>query len=153
MRKPLALVLLVSLPLPLAACGDEERPRSPDEVAAATPVDSFKVSHILISYRNAPGFGQRGGGSPAKRDKQSAKLLAESVLAELKNGGSFDDLWKRFTDERKTGEKPPEMTVSKSGPSGFVAEFEKAARALQPGKISPEPVESSFGYHIIRRLP
>jgi peptidyl-prolyl cis-trans isomerase C len=33
-----------------------------------------------------------------------------------------------------------------------VAPFEQAALALQPGQVTPQPVQSQFGYHIIKLI-
>ena len=38
------------------------------------------------------------------------------------------------------------------GPGEMVTEFEEGTKALQPGQIS-QPIQSSFGWHIILRLP
>ena len=60
-------------------------------------------------------------------------------------------------------EHSADSTAEYGGELGFftrgvmVPEFEEAAFALQPGEISPEPVRTQFGYHIIevleRRVP
>jgi peptidyl-prolyl cis-trans isomerase C len=81
--------------------------------------------------------------------KQAMREQAEKIREELIAGADFAELAQKHSDcESKTnggnlgtfarGQVPPQMK-----------EFEEAAFALEPGKIS-EVVETQFGFHIIR---
>jgi len=97
----------------------------------------IKASHILISYSNAKG----------EVDSAAAKLTADSVLAKLKAGESFESLVEQYSDDP--------ATKVKGGDLGFferrqmVQDFDEAAFNLSVGEISGL-VQTNFGYHIIK---
>ncbi len=72
---------------------------------------------------------------------------AQDVLKKLSEGNSFESLAKAYStcpSGRDGGD------LGSFGKGQMVAEFEKAAFALQPGEVSG-PVRTQFGYHIIKR--
>jgi len=105
----------------------ERQPRTP----------KIKASHILISYFDAKG----------EVDSAAAKLTADSVLAKLNQGESFESLVEQYSDD--TG------TKVKGGDLGFferrqmVQEFDETAFNMSVGEISGL-VQTNFGYHIIK---
>lgn len=84
------------------------------------------------------------------------KATAEDILAQLQAADDkealFDELMKEYSEDTDSSGNvnKPEGYEAKSGQ--MVAAFEEAALALQPGQISGI-VESTYGYHIILRLP
>ena len=72
---------------------------------------------------------------------------AQKILDDIKNGASF---------EAMAAEYGSDGTASNGGDLGWFAkgamvpQFEEAVFALESGDLSPELVETSFGYHIIR---
>jgi peptidyl-prolyl cis-trans isomerase SurA len=97
----------------------------------------IRASHILISYFDAKG----------EVDSAAAELTADSVLAILNEGESFESLVEQYSDD--TG------TKVKGGDLGFferrqmVLEFDETAFNLKVGEISGL-VQTNFGYHIIK---
>ncbi|MCK9490282.1 MAG: peptidylprolyl isomerase [Xanthomonadales bacterium] len=91
------------------------------------------VQHILVSEE------QHG---------EDALARAEQVLALARApDADFVALMKEYSDDPGSAEDGTTYVIEGSGQ--FVPEFEEAARALeQPGQIS-EPVQSSFGFHLI----
>ncbi len=103
--------------------------------------ESMEASHILVAFSGALKAEQT-----VTRTKEEAKALADSLSERLKNGENFVDLAKEFSDG------PSAETAGSLGSfvrGQMVAPFEKAAFALKEGELSA-PVESEFGYHIIR---
>lgn len=99
--------------------------------------DGATVKHILIK-NDAPAEGE-----PAE-DKRA---LAQSVLDRINAGEDFDALLEEFNED--PGATPEGYTF---GPGEMVPEFEQASFALKIGEVSGI-VESSHGYHIIKRMP
>lgn len=88
-------------------------------------------------------------------DKDAEALQkAKDLIAELQGGADFDKLMKENTADKnsETGEiNSPEGYVFTKGE--MVSEFETAAFALKENELTSEPVKTSYGYHIIKRLP
>jgi peptidyl-prolyl cis-trans isomerase D len=99
--------------------------------------DQVKVRHILISVPK---------GADAKTDA-AAKAKAEDVLKQLRAGGDWAALAKKYSEDPGSKETGGELGMLQHGVT--VPEFDKAAFSLSPGQIS-EPVKTQFGYHIIQ---
>ncbi|MEI8230205.1 MAG: protein translocase subunit SecD [Candidatus Peregrinibacteria bacterium] len=104
-------------------------------------VETMAASHILLSYKGASGAAET-----VTRTKEQALALAMDIKKQIDEGGNFAALAKQYSDDSsgKNG-----GSLSTFGRGAMVPAFEQAAFALAQGAISP-PVESVFGYHIIR---
>jgi peptidyl-prolyl cis-trans isomerase C len=71
---------------------------------------------------------------------------AEAIIEQLQDGASFEELAKQSKDP--TGENGGDLGFFSSGQ--MVKPFEEAAFALEPGEITEEPVETEFGWHVIK---
>jgi peptidyl-prolyl cis-trans isomerase D len=99
--------------------------------------DQVKVRHILISVPK---------GADAKTDA-AAKAKAEDVLKQLRAGGDWTALAKKYSDDPGSKNSGGELGMLQHGVT--VPEFDKTAFSLNPGQIS-EPVKTQFGYHVIQ---
>jgi peptidyl-prolyl cis-trans isomerase C len=72
---------------------------------------------------------------------------ARQILAELQRGGDFAAL-ARSKSQDPGSRDGGDLGFFKKG--DMVPEFANAAFALQPGQVSPTPVHSPFGWHIIK---
>jgi peptidyl-prolyl cis-trans isomerase SurA len=84
--------------------------------------------------------------SPAA--KARAKAHADSLLAEIRRGGDFEQIAKRESMDPGTKQLGGDLGWNRRG-GGLVPEFESMMFALAPGQVSPV-VETAFGYHIIK---
>ncbi|HEX5005243.1 MAG TPA: peptidylprolyl isomerase [Gemmatimonadales bacterium] len=80
--------------------------------------------------------------------KASARALADSIAAALREGADFATAARRFSQDPGSAQQGGDLGWLRRGPP-LAPEFEKVAFALKPGVIS-NPVESPFGYHIIQ---
>lgn len=86
-------------------------------------------------------------------DPAQKRIKAQGILDRAKGGEDFAALANEFTED--PGNKGPDGVAQggfyKDNPKGrMVAPFEAAALALEPGQVTPELVETDFGFHIIK---
>ena len=74
---------------------------------------------------------------------------AEEVLKEVKKGGKFEDLAKKYSEDRQTKDKGGDLGWLAQGQT--VAAFEKAAFSTPKGGTS-DVVKTEYGFHIIKVL-
>lgn len=104
--------------------------------------EQVNVSHILIK---SPLPGADGKVDP--KGTEEARKKAEDVLKQLKAGGNFADLAKKYSEDPGSGKNGG--SLGWIGKGRTVPEFEKAAFSLAKGATS-DLVQSSYGFHIIR---
>jgi len=103
--------------------------------------EQVNVQHILIK---SPLPGPDGKVDPKAVDAARAK--AEDILKQVKSGGNFADLAKKYSDD--PGSAKQGGSLGWIGKGRTVPEFEKAAFSLPKGNTS-DLVQSSYGFHII----
>lgn len=86
-------------------------------------------------------------------DPAQKRTKAQGILDRAKAGEDFATLANEFSED--PGNKSPDGSMQggiyKDIPKGrMVAPFEAAALALEPGQVSPDLVETDFGFHIIK---
>lgn len=80
---------------------------------------------------------------------KKAKAKAMDLIKQLQAGASFAELAKKNSEDKGSGANGGDL--GKFGKGRMVKPFEEAAWALKPGEITTEPVQSRFGWHIIKR--
>lgn len=104
----------------------------------------FAGSHILVAYAG----GMRANPS-ITRTKEEALARADSLIALLKEDPTqFEDLARSHSDD-PAGQNGGNLGAWNRGQ--MVQEFDDAIATMEEGAISQTPVETAFGYHIIRR--
>lgn len=73
---------------------------------------------------------------------------AKALIAQIKAGADFAELAKK--NSKDTGSAQNGGDLDFANPNNFVPEFSKAMTALEKGQVTPEPVKSEFGYHVIK---
>ncbi|MGP8259080.1 MAG: peptidyl-prolyl cis-trans isomerase [Acidobacteriaceae bacterium] len=99
--------------------------------------EQVKTRHILIAVK---------AGADAATDA-AAKAKAQDVLNQLKAGGNFAELAKKYSDDPGSKDNGGELQMIAT--ASLDPAYAKAAMALNPGQTSGL-VRSSFGYHIIQ---
>lgn|GEM_PF-159228 len=77
------------------------------------------------------------------------KQEAEEVLAKLNQGESFNDLAAQYSIDPGSNTRGGDVGVVNQD-TNFVEPFKEAALELQPGELLTTPVETEYGYHIIK---
>jgi peptidyl-prolyl cis-trans isomerase D len=104
--------------------------------------ERVKVRHILIETPK-PG----PDGKVDQKGVDEARAKAQDVLKQLKATGDWEGLAKKYSGDPGSKDKGGELGWLGRGQT--VAEFDKVAFAQNKGQIS-DPVQSSFGFHIIQ---
>ena len=84
-----------------------------------------------------------------RRPDAAAKAKAEDVLKQMKAGGNFAELAKKYSDDPGSKDKGGELPMIPT--AQLDPAYAKAAMALKPGQTS-DLVRSQFGYHIIQTI-
>jgi len=86
-----------------------------------------------------------------REESDSGKALekAQLILGEIKEGKDFEDLAREYSQDPSNKDEGGDLGWF--GKGVMVPEFEQAAFSLKKGEISSEPVETSFGYHLIKK--
>jgi len=105
--------------------------------------EKLSASHILImhtgSERAKPGV---------TRTKDEARKLAEELYGKLEKGADFAELARKSSDCPSGVEEGGNLGIFQA--EAMTPKFSEAVKALEIGEIS-KPVETPFGYHIIKR--
>jgi peptidyl-prolyl cis-trans isomerase C len=115
-----------------------------DNPTAFEVPERVHVAHILVSTSDpitqAP--------LPPDQKKEKEKL-ANELKQRAEKGEDFAKLVKQYSDDTGSKEKGGEYTFSKN--EQMAPEFKSAAFTLKVNQIS-DPVETRFGYHIIKLI-
>jgi peptidyl-prolyl cis-trans isomerase C len=104
---------------------DEELLSEYNKVKASRGEKEYKARHILV-------------------DKDSE---ANEIIAQLKKGAKFEDLAKQSKDP---GSKDKGGDLDWNPPATFVKPFAEALTKLEKGKYTETPVQTQYGWHVIR---
>ncbi|MEZ5016563.1 MAG: peptidylprolyl isomerase [Flavipsychrobacter sp.] len=100
----------------------------------------IKVAQILLTTPKSKG----------EEGIAEAKEKIKKIKAEMKKGASFEDMVTKYSEDKFSKDNKGEL--DKFGTGNMVPVFEKAAFALKnPGDIS-EPVQTDYGFHIIKLI-
>jgi peptidyl-prolyl cis-trans isomerase C len=104
---------------------DAELKAEYDKRIAAMPKMQYKARHILVSSEDA----------------------AKAIIAQLKKGAKFEDLAKA---QSMDSSKSSGGDLGWFSPGNMVKPFADAVTTLKKGEITPEPVKTEYGWHVIR---
>ncbi|WP_435923255.1 peptidylprolyl isomerase [Paenibacillus sp. DYY-L-2] len=102
-------------------------------------ITTASVRHILIGFKDKEG---------KERSREDALKLAQEVKAKLDSGEDFAKLVKQYSDDGEENIQNGGLYAD-ADVTNWVSEFRNAAVTLPLNTIS-DPVETTFGFHIIR---
>ena len=105
---------------------DEDLKKQYEQIKGQMGDNEYKVRHILVE----------------KEDD------AKAVIADLKKGGDFSKIAKEKSNDPGSKENGGDLDW---GPAGrYVKPFADSLKALQKGQTTDAPVQTQFGWHVIR---
>lgn len=104
---------------------EQVKARYDKEIAATPPENEIHARHILVK----------------------TKEEAEAIIKKLDAGEKFEDLAKASSTDGSAAQGG-DLGYFSSGQ--MVPEFEKAAMALDVGAYTKEPVQTQFGFHVVK---
>ena len=143
----------VSVPFPRGLHRLEEALYNAPIGKVVGPVRSAAGYHLLLKHASRPARGEMEVAHlliRTKEDKAAARSRIEEARAALEAGDSFEDVARRFSEDKKTARNGGYLGFF--GINRYDPAFEEAAFALtEDGQVSPM-VETSAGLHLIRRI-
>ena len=106
----------------------------------------ISARHILIS----PDVTSDATDAEKEKAEKEALKEAKEIIRQLNDGAKFEDLAKEHSDDEASAKNGGLLSDFVHGE--MAEEFEKAARELENGKYTTEPVKTQFGYHIILKV-
>jgi parvulin-like peptidyl-prolyl isomerase len=101
------------------------------------------ASHILISFKGAQL-------ATTQQTKEQALKRAKEIIAELqKDPSKFENIAMKESSDKGSAKRGGDLGTWPYGQ--MVPDFEVAVRQAKVGKLIDHPVESPYGFHIIRR--
>lgn len=102
----------------------------------------MKAAHILILAND----------EMSKEDQEKAKSKVDEIYKFLQDGQSFEELAAKYSDDKTSRNKGGMLPVFGAGAKQrMVPEFEEAAFKLEKDGDYTAPVQSMYGWHIIKR--
>jgi peptidyl-prolyl cis-trans isomerase C len=101
-------------------------------------------------------YDEQYAGKPGEEEVHARHILvsdeatAKKIIAELKKGGDFAALSKQYSKDPSAAQQGGDLGFFKK--TDMVPEFADAAFALKDKDITPVPVKTQFGYHVIQTL-
>jgi parvulin-like peptidyl-prolyl isomerase len=110
-----------------------------------------QIQHVLIGWKDtlAALAGRSTDPRAMERSKADADQLAKQILRKTRAGGDMAKLMKEYSEDPGTKDTGNPYDVSADGP--FVEPFKTMALRLKPNEVGL--VKSSFGWHIMKRVP
>lgn len=139
-----------------------------EEVKTAAAEQYACVKHVLVlnTPSSEPVVTEDGQEVPSAtftdeevaKYKEEAKKKADDVLAKALAGENFETLIKEYGEDPGMESMPDGYVIDETGmladgSSTMVPEFTKGSFAMAAGEVNPQLVESSYGWHIIKRYP
>jgi peptidyl-prolyl cis-trans isomerase SurA len=104
---------------------------------------TMRAAHIMIAT----------GKDATTEDVESARKKIDEIYEKLKAGEPFEKLASEFSDDSQTASRGGELpTFGTGSTTRMIPEFEEAAFALKADGDVSKPVQTLYGFHIIKRL-
>ncbi len=119
-------------------------PAPPPVVSAPPQQQAIDAMHILIQYKGS----MRADDKITRTKDQARKFAAELIKRAQKE--DFSTLARKYSNDPTVTQNGGDLGMFTH--DRMIPSFADAAFALKPGEISKTPVETPFGFHVIKRI-
>jgi peptidyl-prolyl cis-trans isomerase C len=111
-----------------------------------------QVTDQAIQARYEEQYGGKSGEPEvhARHILVADEATAKKIIAELKKGGDFAALSKQYSKDPSASQQGGDLGFFKKG--DMVPEFAEVAFTLKDKEVTPTPVKTQFGWHVIQTL-
>jgi len=129
------------------------------QVGQVSPIIKTRFGyHIVKVYDRRPSRGEllvahimvKVGKDASPADKTNAEEKIREIETKLKAGEKFEDLARKFSDDKQTSDMGGQLQPFKGG--RLPKEFEDAAFAIKNNGDVSGPVLTPYGWHLIKRI-
>lgn len=125
-RQEVLINALVQDQLTKSPITDAEVKAEYDRLTQGNAGKEFRARHILVETENE----------------------AKAVIEQLKKGGKFEEIAKK--QSKDPGSAAQGGDLDWADVNSFVEPFSKAVAGLEKGKLTEAPIQTQFGWHVIR---
>lgn len=108
------------------------------------PIVAVHARHILVLTANP----NATPGMKPHSDEDAKKIIAKAQ-DELKSGKSWAEVCKKYSEDPSNKDKGGDLNVIATG-QPYDPAFLNAALSLKKGQVTPAPIKSMYGYHLIK---
>ncbi|WP_119321770.1 peptidylprolyl isomerase [Capsulimonas corticalis] len=118
-------------------------------VESMTPQPATHTKQILILTRGATA--SRISGARPHTESEARAIIAE-IQNGLKSGRTFEDLARRYSEDPASRKAGGDLGVIRQYKLPFGVKVLAAAQSLKPGEITATPVQSDYGFHLLKAV-
>jgi peptidyl-prolyl cis-trans isomerase C len=111
-----------------------------------------QVTDAAIKARYEEQYAGKSGDAEvhARHILVSDEATAKKIIGELKKGGDFAALSKQYSKDPGAAQQGGDLGFFKK--TDMVPEFADAAFAMKDNEVSPAPIKTQFGWHVIQTM-
>lgn len=125
-RQQLLINEFIKVKVNAAVTDEMVKARYDKDAAAFVPPEETRARHILVK----------------------TKEEAQAIIGQLEKGGDFAKLATEKSQDPGSAKEGGDLGYF--GPGDMVQPFDEATQKLKPGEITKAPVETQFGFHVIK---
>jgi peptidyl-prolyl cis-trans isomerase C len=124
------------------------------QILAAAYLDNYRKSHPISDEAMKAEYEKIKSVQGSAKEYKLRHILvaneaeANKIIAELKKGGNFEKIAAAKSTDPGSKTKGGDLGWQTAG--NFVKPFGDAVQGMKPGQVSDKPVQTQFGWHVIK---
>lgn len=124
------------------------------QILAAAYLDNYRKTHPISEEQMKAEYEKIKSAQGDTKEYKLRHILvaneaeAQKIIADLKKGGSFEKLAAAKSTDPGSKSKGGDLGWQTAG--NFVKPFGDAVQSMKPGQVSEKPVQTQFGWHVIK---